>query len=156
MSTGHCDLFGVDLHVPGYIQSVDPGAVGEGMLWVDTSGGAGKWSLWVRNEADDGWELIDVELPNDATVVNVNYYEVAENDLHLLVVIEDDAQIILPQATTFDKRTVHIKRTSDNQYDVEISVIAGGGLVEGGALYLLKHKYEAITCVAINGDWWIY
>ena len=31
--TFHADSFGNDLHVPGYIQDGDPGAIGVGMLW---------------------------------------------------------------------------------------------------------------------------
>ena len=90
-----------------------------------------------------------------ATVVDQVYYEVAEDDWHILVVIEDDAQIVLPDATAFNERVVNIKRTSANQYDVTVSV-DGGGLIEGGATYLLGHKYDAIKCVAINDEWWIY
>lgn len=53
----HPDLTDADLHVPGYIQASDPGAVGAGILWADTSQGAGAWTIKIRNAADDGWEL---------------------------------------------------------------------------------------------------
>lgn len=43
---------------PVYQQVSDPGAVGAGVLWFDTSGGAGKWQLKVRNNADTAWELV--------------------------------------------------------------------------------------------------
>jgi len=53
----HSQMADAELHVPGYIQTSDPGAVGEGILWLDTSGGADNWILKVRNSADDGWEI---------------------------------------------------------------------------------------------------
>lgn len=151
----HVDLTAPEVHVPGYVQASDPGAVGAGKLWIDTSGGSGRWDLKIRNLTDDGWELIDYELPSAVVVVNVNYYEVADDDLYLLVIIEDDAEVVLPNATTYDGRVVHIKRTSSNAYDVDVTV-DGGGLIEDVASYTLQHKYEAITCVAVNGSWWIY
>jgi len=151
----HVDLTAPEVHVPGYVQASDPGAVGAGKLWIDTSSGTGKWDLKIRNLADDGWELIDYELPSDVVVVNVNYYEVQDSDLYLLVTVADDAQVVLPNPTTYDGRVVHIKRTMANLYDVEVTV-DGGGLIEGGASFFLRHQYEAITCVAINSEWWIY
>jgi hypothetical protein len=152
MSTGHCNLFGVDLHVPGYNQSTDPGAVGAGMLWIDTSGGPGNWALKIRNDSDDGWELVDFESGSSSTVVNVPYYQVTEDDLYILVVIEADAEVVLPDAPAYDGRVVHIKRSSS--YDVEVSTL--GGLIEGGTSFFLRRKYDAISCVSINNDWWIY
>jgi len=54
----HPDLVGTALHVPGYVQSADPGAVGAGKYWVDTTGGTGAWVLKVRNAANTGWEPV--------------------------------------------------------------------------------------------------
>jgi hypothetical protein len=150
----HVDLTAPEVHVPGYVQASDPGAVGAGKLWIDTSNGTGKWGLKIRNLADDGWELVDFELPSGTTVVNVNYYEVVDDDLYILVIVADDAEIVLPDAAANDGRAIHIKRTSENVYDVEVSTL--GGLIEGAASFFLKHKYEAITCVSVNNDWWIY
>lgn len=91
----------------------------------------------------------------DTTVVAVDYYEVQSDDLYLLVTVADDAEVVLPNATTHDGRLIYIKRTMDNQYDVEVTV-TGGGLVEGGASFFLRRKYDAITCVAIDDEWYIY
>lgn len=57
-STAHSSLSGVNLHVPGYRQDADPGAVGAGKYWIDSSAGTGSWTLKVRNAADTGWESI--------------------------------------------------------------------------------------------------
>ncbi|WP_119071466.1 phage tail protein [Aggregatilinea lenta] len=53
----HQDLIGDQLHVPGYVQDADPGAVGPGKLWVDSSGGVGTYLLKIRNADDTGWEI---------------------------------------------------------------------------------------------------
>ena len=57
----HQDLIGDQLHVPGYVQDADPGAVGPGKLWVDSSGGVGAYLLKIRNADDTGWEIASSE-----------------------------------------------------------------------------------------------
>jgi len=52
----HNSLETTNLHVPGYVQSSDPGAVGAGKMWIDTSGGTGNWVNKIRNATDTGWE----------------------------------------------------------------------------------------------------
>ena len=52
----HSSLTGSELHQPGYIQSADPGAVGAGILWIDTTLGTGLWVTKIRNAIDTGWE----------------------------------------------------------------------------------------------------
>lgn len=54
----HKDLVDGDLHKPGWVQASDPGAVGAGRLWIDTSGGSGAWRIKVRNAGDSGWETL--------------------------------------------------------------------------------------------------
>ncbi len=39
------------------LSATDPGAIGAGKLWIDTSAGTGKWVIYVRNAANVGWEL---------------------------------------------------------------------------------------------------
>jgi hypothetical protein len=53
----------VPIVTTGYVQSTDPGAVGAGMLWIDTSDGTGLWKLRVRNAADTGWESVNLDGP---------------------------------------------------------------------------------------------
>ncbi len=40
-----------------YVQATDPGAVGAGKYWLNTSGS--RYALWRRNATDDDWILID-------------------------------------------------------------------------------------------------
>jgi len=53
----HSELTGANLHVPGYMQDIDPGAIGAGKYWIDTSQGSGKWILKVRNADNTDWEI---------------------------------------------------------------------------------------------------
>jgi hypothetical protein len=52
----HQDLDTTDHHKPGYVQSSDPGAIGAGKMWIDTSGGSGAWEMKIRNTSNSGWE----------------------------------------------------------------------------------------------------
>ena len=52
----HTDIVAANVHVVGYVQSGDPGAVGAGKAWIDTMLGTGLWVLKVRNAGDTGWE----------------------------------------------------------------------------------------------------
>lgn len=61
----HRLLVDAELHKPGYIQAVDPGSVGPGKLWVDTSLGTGLWTLKMRNDADTAWESL-ITMPSGA------------------------------------------------------------------------------------------
>ncbi len=63
----HKNLTTTELHVPGYIASTDPGAVGAGILWIDTSLGTGHWTTNIRNSANTAWELLSVDLTGYAT-----------------------------------------------------------------------------------------
>lgn len=53
----HSTLAGAELHVPGYAQNSDPGAVGAGKYWINTTT-TGEWALKVRNTTNTGWELV--------------------------------------------------------------------------------------------------
>lgn len=80
----HPELTGELLHIPGYVQDADPGVVGPGMLWVDTSGGAGLYQVKIRNDADDGWEAISVGGLTDHTLLsNVGVYTHPQIDIHI-------------------------------------------------------------------------
>lgn len=54
----HATLTAEALHVPGYLQNSDPGAVGAGKQWTDTSQGTGRWITKVRNETNTDWETV--------------------------------------------------------------------------------------------------
>lgn len=61
----HADLDTTNHHKPGYVQSGDPGAIGAGKLWIDTSGGSGAWVTKIRNDANTGWEIVGASSGSD-------------------------------------------------------------------------------------------
>lgn len=55
----HKNITGDDaVHPSAYVASSDPGAVGAGKHWIDTTGGTGAWVHKVRDAANTGWETI--------------------------------------------------------------------------------------------------
>lgn len=52
----HDEIEDEGLHVPGYVQVADPGAIGAGKEWMDTSLGTGNWVIKRRNAGNTGWE----------------------------------------------------------------------------------------------------
>lgn len=76
-SVVHPNLTGTALHVPGYKQSSDPGAVGAGVEWIDTS--TTPFTHKSRNTGNSGWDTVggngagsvtSVALTGDGTVFN--------------------------------------------------------------------------------------
>lgn len=55
----HDEVEGVGLHKLGYYGGSDPGAVGAGMAWIDTSGGTGNYQIKIRNAGDTDWEVLE-------------------------------------------------------------------------------------------------
>lgn len=108
MSVQHNTLSGADLHVAGYIDAADPGAIGYGKYWVDTTNGAGAWLLKVRNALNTGWESIrtpaesiahgDLSDMPDTGGTNsdhdARYYTETESDARFVMLDQTTAQTI--------------------------------------------------------------
>lgn len=57
----HKNIIGADaVHPAAYIQTADPGAVGAGKAWLDTTGGAGAYVLNIRNTGDTAWDVAGI------------------------------------------------------------------------------------------------
>lgn len=57
-----------DVHDAAYVQASDPGTIGAGRLWLDTSGGTGTWTIKSRNAADTGWETVNAGSVSAGTI----------------------------------------------------------------------------------------
>lgn len=85
----HSGLTTTDLHVPGRVQSSDPGTVGPGHYWVDTSRlvSTGYVFLKVRNSTDSDWiplavgSLISADGVYSATAQQVRQH-IDDDDKH--------------------------------------------------------------------------
>lgn len=87
-------------------------------------------------------------------VMDIVYYLVDE-ETHVLITKEDDVELRLPDPVAHNGRVIEIKKGSLDGNVVSITS-AGGGLIDGELTYELVHKYEAVTAVAINGEWFIF
>jgi len=107
----HAEVTGTGLHVPAFVQDTDPGAVGAGVMWIDTSLGAGQWVSKLRNVADDGWEEVG-KTPGGSTFPDIPHYSKGTGNLNVV--------LTATQAHIYDGQTVKI-----SCFDL-ISCIQGG------------------------------
>jgi hypothetical protein len=110
--SAHSSLVTTNLHVPGYRQDSDPGAVGAGRYWVDSSGGTGAWILKVRNAADSGWE--EVASGGGGAALTVQEIDGTPSDTAVTII-----------------RVTNGKMTDNGAGDVTLDLSGGGG---GGSL----------------------
>lgn len=169
MST-HREQTGINLHKPGYIQSSDPGAIGAGKVWIDTTGGTGAWLYKVRNAADTGWETLGssgaVEYPQRAQVfsydmvqsvgtwthnhnTNMDYY-------YFLQSPNSDGQklkfsVFLEEADDYTIQILGIVSTNRPIMDIEIdgSVVDSIDWYNGSTVY---NTWKTVTDVEIVGN----
>lgn len=74
---------------PFYVQPTDPGAVGSGVSWVDTSIGP-PHQLKIRNFADDGWDGINSNYIHEQLVPEDIWSIIHNMNKFPSVVITDD------------------------------------------------------------------
>lgn len=60
----HSEIVDENLHTPCTVAASDPGAIGAGMMWVDTTSGTGSWVAKIRNAGDTGWEEVGRSAPD--------------------------------------------------------------------------------------------
>lgn len=87
-------------------------------------------------------------------VDNLVYYLVDE-ETHVLVTTPSDAELRLPDPVVEDGRVIEVKKGSADGLVVTLTTV-GPSSIDGQATYELVNKYEALTLVAISGEWWIF
>lgn len=87
-------------------------------------------------------------------VDNLVYYLVDE-ETHVLVTTPSDAELRLPDPVVEDGRVIEVKKGSADGLVVTLTTV-GSSSIDGQATYELVNKYEALTLVAINNEWWIF
>ena len=142
----------------GYQEALDD-AVNEGAIltWdVGTSAYTPNENFQVDDDGNilaGGIRLVGA-LYGNVYVMSIVYYLVDE-ETHVLVTKEDDVELRLPDPTAHDGRVIEIKKASLDGNTVSVTS-AGGGLIDGVSTYELEYKYDAITAVSINGEWFIF
>lgn len=158
------DIVGSDGYVhffPAYQQSSDPGAVGAGATWTDTSGGTGNWVTKKRNAANDGWETIASTPKDNFTVKSADgAVTPAAYDQIIFITKGTAAALTLadPTATTHDGAKILFVSTTAAAHTV--SNAAGSGFFStGGASKDVATFGGAIgdgfAIVAYQGKWYI-
>lgn len=90
----HSSLVEGDLHPFAYVQSSNPGAVGQYIAWIDTTDSSGMWRLKVRNTADTGWE----DLSNTGLFQNTSAQMIVYIDSYLTSPASDGSFLVLERA----------------------------------------------------------
>ena len=77
--TLHKEYTGAELHIPGPTAASDPGALGAGKMWIDSTDGTGLWLMKIRNVADDGWEEV-----GRTAIPAIPHYSKGTGELHIV------------------------------------------------------------------------
>lgn len=151
------DLLG-GISAAGYQPILDP-AINEGAILTWDIG----TSEYLPNEnflVDDDGSIttggIRLTGPSYANVfVMTQVYYLVDEETHVLVVTANDVELRLPNPTVEDGRVIEVKKGSDDGFVVTLTVV-GSLPIDGQATYELVNKYEAVTLVAINDEWFIF
>ena len=132
MGIEHEDAVAANIHVVGYVQDADPGAIGAGKVWIDTTLGTGLWVTKVRNAADTGWEAVSGASSDQILIEGdtlANYSVVASDTKYYPYTITladvddgDDVEIKFDVTCYFDDPT----NNSYVKLEVDISLDDGG------------------------------
>jgi hypothetical protein len=118
------------LHKPGYVQSDDPGAVGAGILWIDTT--ETYWVAKIRNDADDGWETINVDINGTGDLAapavadeillsdTSDSNTVKKSDLDAILALYDS------KTSTLTNKTFDANGTGNSLSNVDVADLANG------------------------------
>jgi len=133
---------------PAYVQSTDPGAVGAGVFWVDTTP---TFVLRVRNFTDTGWDMVG-SASSPITAVNGNYIVLA-TDVYLLVDASGgNLTVTLPDPSTIPGQLFVVKKLDATGFTVTV-VGVGGELIDGQASQVISDQYVALAALS-NGVLW--
>lgn len=87
--------------------------------------------------------------------VDSQVYYLVDEETHILVITNADAELRLPDPAVEDGRVIEVKKGSADGLVVTLTTV-GPSSIDGQATYELVNKYEALTLVAINNEWWIF
>jgi hypothetical protein len=150
----HQDLVAASAHVVGYVQAADPGAIGAGKVWVDTTDGILNYRMFVRNSGDTGWEAVERETSYMLTITTTDAVAT-----ELLMGGAGGNQMVLPDDTTwFFEIHLAARRTDvDNESAGYIArgVIdrnAGVTALVGAVTYVYTNEDVGAWAITVDAD----
>ena len=144
-SVEHAIMTDAQLHVPGYVQAGDPGAVGAGKVWIDTTGGVNAWIIKIRNAANDGWEIVGFS--------NISEYILPENLLSTQRTLLEDFEAGWERNSgcTIADDTIHFK-TGTKALEITLTTPGTGGYVDNPTVSLDLSSYDSFRVVVWNAN----
>lgn len=137
----HATLDTTDHHKVGYVQSSDPGGIGTGRVWVDTTGGIGGWIIKVRNAANDGWETLG-GAGGDSTAIHDDVSAEISAVTEKTTLVGDDLILIEDSEATNAKKRAKVSSVISlvpapaTRVEIEVSNDTGSGLSAGDLCYI--------------------
>jgi hypothetical protein len=137
----HATLDTTDHHKVGYVQSSDPGGIGTGRVWVDTTGGIGGWIINVRNAANDGWEALG-GAGGDSTAIHDDVSaEISAIDEKTVLVGDDLVLIEDSEVSNAKKRAklssvISLVPTPATRVEIEVHNGSGSAMSAGDLCYI--------------------
>ena len=157
----HSTLTPSEIHQPGYITNVDPGAVGAGKVWIDTSSGAGNWITKIRNAADTGWETVSGS-GGANQLTDLSDVSVAAQTANLIMAAGDGATggdyrgraLVAADIPNLDAAKIASGTVVHERGGLEADVSAYDGVprISGGATSEIKYNLSATAAPAVSND----
>lgn len=172
----HKNATGPDLHVPGYVQTSDPGAVGAGMLWLKPIGASPytKFEKYVRNGDNTAWleEAWDSVTGTPTTLVGYGITDAlqamsvnAQTGTTYTLVLGDANNYV--RCTNAGAITLTVPPNSAVAFPVgtavrveqggagAVTITPGVGVTVSGTPLATTAQYQALTLTKIATDTWV-
>lgn len=151
MPLEHHTFTGAQLHLPGYIQAGDPGAVGAGKLWFNTTSKL----LKIRNAADAAWDAVQIDAADLATGTLAAARLPSTADMNARVGVRKNSA-----GSTFLRRRLNLIEgtgmtitvaddSTDEEVDVTLASSGGGG--GGGAAFIGRAVASSSASLTVTG-----
>lgn len=149
----HSQLTDAELHVPGYVQESDPGAVGAGVEWFQPS----TRRLRRRNSGDTDW--LDPVLIAPVRVESSTMYTLVLSDIGSWLRLDDPtgATVLVPGENTVDFPIgceIRIEQYSTGPVVID-PISSFPVIISAGSLFTTNGQGAIATLVKVGSDEWV-
>lgn len=149
----HSALTDAELHVPGYVQESDPGAVGAGIEWFQPS----TRRLRRRNSGDTDWldpvtiAPVSTQTASSYTLVltDIGSYIRMDDPSGATVYVPDNATAVFPIGTE-----IRIEQYSTGPVLIE-PLASNPVIVSEGSLFSTNGQTAVVTLIKVAEDEWV-